>query len=170
MSKDCEVCQSYVEKIQALEEALEITIKHEHTDDGIKQVMTAKRGVLGLFGASLMALYRDHKGANYIAYDLTDGDTGEDYELVMQRKAGKTPSELRDEAVADLEALRKAYSDDLEMVNQDRAKLKAALEKHVYSKVCYDVNGFKLPHCCVECGEEQGDPHDEECTIGKLLA
>jgi len=100
------VCNCHVNKIETMTELLGLISANEYAEgNGVTHKIQAKRGVMEMISSSLLGVFKSNGGINYTAYDVTDGETGEKYELVMQRKSGKTPSEMYEESIKERNTL-----------------------------------------------------------------
>ena len=76
-----------------------IGIKKVEVNDGKLDIqMVDEKGILQNFINEIVKIFQQSGGINYCGWTITHKKSGEQYELIIQNKSGKTPSELKEEA------------------------------------------------------------------------
>jgi DNA-directed RNA polymerase subunit L len=74
-------------------------VKKIEVNDGKLDIqMVDEKGILQNFINEIVKIFFKSGGINYCGWTITHKKSGEQYEVIIQRKSGKTPSELKEEA------------------------------------------------------------------------
>jgi DNA-directed RNA polymerase subunit L len=89
-------CDGYipVKTSEDLPEIKKIEVNNGHLDIQ----MVDEKGILQNFINEIVKIFQKVGGINYCGWTVTHKKTGEQYELIIQNKNGKTPAELKEEA------------------------------------------------------------------------
>jgi hypothetical protein len=77
----------------------EVGIKSlEIEEDKINMTLVDPNGTLQCFVNEMVSILKEVGGVNYCGWTVVQKETGEQYEFLIQKKTGKTPSEMVAEA------------------------------------------------------------------------
>lgn len=75
----------------------------QHDDGTIEAAIRAPKSVVMMIAGGMIEMFDDAKGPNFCGFKVRHPERG-DFEMVIQRVEGKTPNDLRIEAIDDVHA------------------------------------------------------------------